>query len=169
MDNTGGDLAHAAKAEEEAIEVDEAYREQSEENGEKKSDSPTPDADQSRHDAIQEKDVEHRAISSSGSSSEDVKELQKYDSQIVKVKDVKEGDEAYAHLPEHEREIIKRQLDLPPITASFATLYRYATRNDIIITVISAICAIIGGAVMPLMTVSGIGTAIRQDLSDQSI
>ena len=152
MDNTGGDLSHAARAAEEAIEVDEAYKETSEEKREGRSSSPTPDAAQSRQDGLREKEVEH-GVPSSGSSSQDATELQKYDSQIVKVKDVKEGDEEYAHLPEHEREIIKRQLDLPPITASFTTLYRYATRNDIIIIVISAICAIIGGAVMPLMTV----------------
>jgi len=154
MDSTGGDLSHAVKATDEAIEVDEAYKQTSEKKSEEKPILPTSDAAQLRQDAVREKELGH-GVPSSGSSSQDVTELQKYDSQVVKVKDVKEEDEAYAHLPEHEREIIKRQLDLPPITASFATLYRYATRNDIIIIVISAICAIIGGAVMPLMTVSG--------------
>ncbi len=90
---------------------------------------------------------------SSGSSSEDLKPTEKLDSHIVKVNDVKEGEEAYAHLPPHEKEIVRRQLDIPEVKVTFRTLYRYATRNDLIIIVISCICAIAGGAVMPLMTV----------------
>lgn len=92
-------------------------------------------------------------LHSSGSSSEDLKSPEKLDSHIVKVKDVKEGEEAYAHLPPHEKEIVKRQLDIPEVKVTYRTLYRYATRNDRIIIVISCICAIAGGAVMPLMTV----------------
>lgn len=91
---------------------------------------------------------------SSGSSSDDIAKLKEVDSHIVKVPEVKEGEEAYAHLPPHEKEIVKRQLDIPEVKVTFKTLYRYATRNDLIIIVISSICAIAGGAVMPLMTVS---------------
>lgn len=157
MDNTGGDLSRAVKAEEQAIEVDEAYKLDGEEKRGEKSILPASDAAQSRQDAVREKEVEG-GVPSSGSSSQGPTDLEKYDSQVIKVKDAKEGDEAYAHLPEHEREIIRRQLDVPPIKASFATLYRYATRNDILIIIISAICAILGGAVMPLMTVSEAGS-----------
>ena len=91
---------------------------------------------------------------SSGSSSDDIAQLKEVDSHIVKVPEIKEGDEAYAHLPPHEKEIVKRQLDIPEAKVTFKTLFRYATRNDLIIIVISCICAIAGGAVMPLMTVS---------------
>lgn len=91
---------------------------------------------------------------SSGSSSDDIAQLKEVDSHVVKIPEVKKGEEAYAHLPPHEKEIVKRQLDIPEVKVTFITLYRYATRNDLIIIAISCICAIAGGAVMPLMTVS---------------
>ena len=91
--------------------------------------------------------------SSSGTSSEDVLKVEKLDSQIIKVNDVKEGEEAWAHLPPHEREIIKRQLVVPEVKVNYRTLYRYATRNDLLIVAVSIVTAIAGGAVMPLMTV----------------
>ena len=91
---------------------------------------------------------------SSGSSSDGTEHLKEIDSHIIKVQEVKDGDEAYAHLPPHEKEIVKRQLHMPEITVTFKTLYRYATRIDLIIIAISSLCAITGGAVMPLMTVS---------------
>ena len=59
----------------------------------------------------------------------------------------------YAHLPDYERRIIKRQLETPDVRVTYFTLYRFATRNDLIIISISIICAIAGGAAMPLMTV----------------
>lgn len=90
---------------------------------------------------------------SSETSSEDVVQIEKLDSRVIKIGDVKEGEEAWAHLPPHEKEIIKRQLEVPPVTVTYRTLYRYATRNDMIIVAISALMAIAGGAVMPLMTV----------------
>ena len=147
MDSSGAELAHAT------IEVDEKYAEDAvrpSSNGD-----PRP-----RSDSIDKKH-EHDVQSSDSSSHDDVS-MEKLDSKIVKVGDLKEGEEAYAHLPEHEREIVKRQLEIPPVKVTFFTLYRYATRNDIIIIVISAICAIIGGAVMPLMTVSTICTTLQQ-------
>ena len=89
--------------------------------------------------------------SASDSGPEDLK---KYDSKIVKIRDVPEGDAALAHLPEHERVVLKRQLDIPTVSVSWLKLFRYATTWDMIIVVISAIGAIGAGAVMPLMTVS---------------
>ncbi|KAF4242997.1 hypothetical protein CNMCM8980_010157 [Aspergillus fumigatiaffinis] len=59
----------------------------------------------------------------------------------------------FKHLPEHERVILKRQLDLPATKVNYMTLYRYATRNDKVILLIASLAAIIGGALMPLMTV----------------
>ena len=139
MDSTGGDLSHAAQ------EVDL--------NIEKQSVRSSSNERTSAHDEIvgEKQSLDQH---SSGSSSEDVTKMEKLDSQIIKVREVKDGDEALAHLPPYEREVVKRQLDIPPITVTYRTLYRYATRNDILIVVISAICAIVGGAVMPLMTVS---------------
>ncbi|KAF2206342.1 hypothetical protein CERZMDRAFT_53286 [Cercospora zeae-maydis SCOH1-5] len=58
-----------------------------------------------------------------------------------------------AHLPEHEAAILRRQLEIPPVNVKYAMLYRYATRNDLIIIAISSIAAIAAGAALPLMTV----------------
>ncbi|PBP28794.1 ABC transporter [Diplocarpon rosae] len=69
----------------------------------------------------------------------------------VKV-DIKDED-IYAHLPPAEAEILKRQVNLPALKSSWKALYRYSTRNDILIIVVSAICAIAAGAALPLMTV----------------
>ena len=105
------------------------------------------------NNVVGEKTPVDRANSGSSSSESDKVAVEKMDSRIIKINNVKEGEEAWAHLPDHEREIIKRQLDLPAITVNFKTLYRYATTNDIIILIISAFCAICGGAALPLMTV----------------
>ena len=58
-----------------------------------------------------------------------------------------------AHLPENERAVLKRQLDVQPTNANYFTLFRYATRWDLIIMFISSVCAIAAGAVLPLMTI----------------
>ena len=159
MDATGGDLSHAA------IEVDEKL--------EKRSIHSSGSFDKEIGANEKEQGIRNSSRNSgqnSGSSTQDFKELHKLDS-TIKVKEAKEGDEIYAHLPEHEREILKRQLDIPPISVSFKTLFRYATRNDQMIIFVSAICAIAGGAALPLMTVSynsrGIQTtASRLTVSD---
>ncbi|KAG0156630.1 hypothetical protein PDIDSM_3811 [Penicillium digitatum] len=62
-------------------------------------------------------------------------------------------DALYAHLPEHEKDILKRQLDAPLVNISYFGLYRYASRIDILIIAISALCAIAAGAALPLFTV----------------
>lgn len=133
MDSTAGDLNHAAQEAGKEIEKQLSHS-------------------SSERDLVGEKQESHP--DSSGSSSHDEHELKKLDSRVIKVKDVKDGEEAYAHLPPEEKEIVKRQLHTPTVTVTFKTLYRYATRNDLIIIAISALCAIGGGAVMPLMTVS---------------
>lgn len=134
MDSTAGDLSHAAH--------------EIEGNLEKR---PSHSTDGTRVDRFEE--AVNSQSHSSGSSSEDVAHLEKLDSRIVRVPEVKEGEEAYAHLPEHEKEIVKRQLDTPEVKVTYRTLYRYATRNDLIIVAISALMSIAGGTVMPLMTV----------------
>lgn len=145
MDSTAGDLNNAAR------EVGA--------NIEKQLSRDLPDdSSSSVRDVVGEK--YEQSPHSSGSSSDDIAQLKEVDSHIVKVPEVKEGEEAYAHLPPHEREILKRQLDIPEVKVTFKTLYRYATRNDLIIIVISSICAIAGGAVMPLMTVSTLASTL---------
>ena len=132
MDSTAGDLNYAAQEMEANIEKKISHN-------------------SSERHFVGEKQDSH--ANSSGSSSHDEPALEKLDSKIVKVGEVKEGEEAYAHLPPDEKEIVKRQLDIPTVKVTFKTLYRYATWNDLIIVTISAWCAIAGGAVMPLMTV----------------
>lgn len=65
-----------------------------------------------------------------------------------------EDDAIFAHLPQHEKDILKKQLDAPVAKISFFGLYRYASKMDYLILLVSAICAIAAGAAMPLFTVS---------------
>lgn len=78
-------------------------------------------------------------------------DLRKLDSKVVDVKE-RETD-PFAHLPEHEADILRRQVDTPDVKVGFFTLYRYATRWDWTIWSVSCICTIAAGAAMPLMTV----------------
>lgn len=144
MDNTGGDLSHAA------IAIDS--------NLEKPPLHSTDAGDISKSDPMGEK--QKQVLGSSRSSSEDTSQhtpqLEKLDSQVIKVGETTDDDddEAYAHLPPHEKAIVKKQLHVPSVTVTYRNLFRYATRNDLVIIYISALCAIVGGAIMPLMTVS---------------
>ncbi|KAE8452078.1 hypothetical protein EG329_002244 [Mollisiaceae sp. DMI_Dod_QoI] len=54
---------------------------------------------------------------------------------------------------EEEQRILDRQLDTPDVQASFSMLYRYATKTDLAIVAVAAVCAIAAGVVLPLMTV----------------
>ncbi|KAI5790235.1 P-loop containing nucleoside triphosphate hydrolase protein [Geopyxis carbonaria] len=66
--------------------------------------------------------------------------------------DAEEQDEM-AHLSEHERQILKRQIDVPDVKLNFFSLYKFATTNDRIFAVIGVITSIIGGAILPVMTI----------------
>ncbi|RYC61987.1 hypothetical protein CHU98_g4209 [Xylaria longipes] len=77
--------------------------------------------------------------------------LSKIDSKAVVAAEV--NYDPFQHLPEHEAEILRRQVTTPEIKTGLATLYRYATRNDIIIIFASTIAAIGAGAALPIMTV----------------
>ncbi len=57
------------------------------------------------------------------------------------------------HLSSDERRILEQQLSMPSAKISYLMLYRYATRTDISILLLSTLCAMVSGAVMPLMTV----------------
>lgn len=76
-------------------------------------------------------------------------------------------------LPEHEREILEKQIDQLDTQPSFLKLYRYATRTDLSIIIVSAICSVTAGALLPLMTVifgqlSGVFQRLFQGRIDQS-
>lgn len=77
--------------------------------------------------------------------------LNKLDSNIVEVP--KANVDPFKHLPPHEAAILRRQVETPESPSNYWSLYRYATLNDKIIIGISIICAIAGGAALPLMTV----------------
>ncbi|RAQ50582.1 ABC multidrug transporter Mdr1 [Aspergillus flavus] len=64
-----------------------------------------------------------------------------------------DDDALYSHLPEHEKQILKKQLDADERKVPFVALFRYASRMDILIMFISAICAIAAGAALPLFTI----------------
>ncbi|KAF7542542.1 hypothetical protein G7Z17_g11483 [Cylindrodendrum hubeiense] len=79
--------------------------------------------------------------------------LQKADSKVVTPPKRTSSDALYDHLPADQAEILRRQVISPEVKQGVAVLYRYASRNDIIIIFISSICAIGAGAALPLMTV----------------
>lgn len=139
MDNTGGDIVHAAK------EVDAKI--------EKEPQHGLDDDQISLAKAGDEKHHQQSSGSSSSSSTGDATQLRKLDSTIINVEDSKDDDAAYAHLPPNEREIVEKQLRIPKVSATYWTLFRYATKLDLAIIFISTICAIAGGAALPLMTV----------------
>ncbi|KAI4204418.1 MAG: hypothetical protein LQ350_001175 [Teloschistes chrysophthalmus] len=97
MDLTAGDLNHAAKDLNEKTQDHQA--------------STSPGATTSEGDISEKQEYDRH---SSSSSSQDITALEKLDSKIVKVGEVKDEEEAYAHLPPNEKEIVKRQLDIPP-------------------------------------------------------
>lgn len=69
-----------------------------------------------------------------------------------KPSDSSDSDAIFAHLPDHEKQILKKQLDAPDVKVSFLALFRYASRMDLFFIFICAICAIIAGAALPLFT-----------------
>ena len=82
--------------------------------------------------------------------------LKRLDSQVPKSEEnleQEDGEDPFSHLPEHEAAILKRQVEIPPVKVTYFMLYRYATRNDKLIMLVSSICAIAAGAALPLMTI----------------
>ncbi|AEO57999.1 hypothetical protein MYCTH_2304921 [Thermothelomyces thermophilus ATCC 42464] len=81
--------------------------------------------------------------------------LGKADSKVVAPKDdeSEKDQDPFAHLPEHEAKILRDQVYTPDVKVGMAMLYRYSSRNDLLIILVSSICAIASGAALPLMTV----------------
>nr|OQO17594.1 hypothetical protein B0A51_15317 [Rachicladosporium sp. CCFEE 5018] len=71
----------------------------------------------------------------------------------VKELETADAEDAFAHLPDHEAAILRRQLETKPTKVTYFGLYRYATKGDLIILYVSGLAAIIGGAALPLMTI----------------
>lgn len=84
-------------------------------------------------------------------SSENTTDLRKLDSKIKTSE--KDGSNPYQHLSPDEAAVLKRQVETPDVKVGMATLYRYATRTDMIIIVIGSITAIAAGAILPVMTI----------------
>jgi len=59
-------------------------------------------------------------------------------------------------LSEQEKEIIERQLDAPKLQIGYFALFRYASKNEVLIMVAALVASIAAGAVMPLMTVRAV-------------
>jgi ATP-binding cassette subfamily B (MDR/TAP) protein 1 len=59
----------------------------------------------------------------------------------------------YAHLPPHQAQILEQQVSTEDIKKGAGILYRYASRNDLLILFISSVTAIGAGAAFPLMTI----------------
>lgn len=78
--------------------------------------------------------------------------LEKADSKVI-VPGAEKGTDPYKDLPADEAAILKQQVDTPNVKVGFLTLYRYASRNDLLFMSVGAICAIAAGAALPLMTV----------------
>ncbi|KAJ6264894.1 ABC multidrug transporter mdr1 [Drechslerella dactyloides] len=91
-----------------------------------------------------------RSANGSDGNSSDGPKLDKLDSKYA-VKD--EEKDPYAHLSPEEAAIIKKQVDIPESNINYFTLYRYASRGDLTILLISHAASIAAGAVLPLMTI----------------
>lgn len=72
----------------------------------------------------------------------------------VGINDDNGQDADFAHLTEREKSILKRQIDVLDTKVGLTTMFGFATRNDLIVIYISGICAMIGGGILPIMSVS---------------
>jgi ATP-binding cassette subfamily B (MDR/TAP) protein 1 len=93
-----------------------------------------------------------RSISASPSPSASRLALEKADTKVTPPGKT-EDDDPYKNLPPAEAEVLRTQVLTPDVKVGIATLYRYASRNDLLIICVSAVCAIASGAALPLMTV----------------
>jgi ATP-binding cassette subfamily B (MDR/TAP) protein 1 len=79
--------------------------------------------------------------------------LKKLDSKVPAKAGKEPPQDPFAHLPEHEADILRKQVETPDVKVGYTTLFRYADGKDWSVLVLSIACAIIAGAGMPLMTV----------------
>ncbi|POS72004.1 multidrug resistance protein 11 [Diaporthe helianthi] len=62
------------------------------------------------------------------------------------------ANDEFGHLPDHEADILRQQISSTDQDVGITTLFRYASTFDIALISVSAICSILGGAALPLMT-----------------
>ncbi|KAL2201015.1 P-loop containing nucleoside triphosphate hydrolase protein [Corynascus similis CBS 632.67] len=111
-----------------------------------KSTAPAPESVPSRRDSSNGSSTDnHDEIAIQLAKANNKAMAQKNDDQAEK--------DPFAHLPEREAKILRDQVYTPDVKVGLAMLYRYSSRNDRIIILVAAICAIASGAALPLMTV----------------
>ncbi|KAK9234565.1 P-loop containing nucleoside triphosphate hydrolase protein [Lipomyces kononenkoae] len=59
----------------------------------------------------------------------------------------------FCHLPDHEADILRKQVIVKSVATKFFSLYRYATKKDQILLGLGFVLAVISGVLRPLMTV----------------
>lgn len=62
-------------------------------------------------------------------------------------------EDLYAHLSPDQAEVLKRQVFTPDVKRGAGVIYRYSSRNDLIILTVCSFCSIASGAALPLMTI----------------
>ncbi|KAG5805533.1 hypothetical protein H9Q74_010639 [Fusarium xylarioides] len=100
-----------------------------------------------------DKDAVRPHMKSSSDPNNEKLDLTKADSAVIVPPKAENIEDHYRHLPPDEAEVLRRQVVSPEVKQGVAVLYRYASRNDILIILISALCSIAGGAALPLITV----------------
>ncbi|KAJ9405152.1 hypothetical protein DTO045G8_7165 [Paecilomyces variotii] len=120
--------------------VDQALTKEAEEQ-------PRKDAAENEKVIEQQKSISGSTVTGDGTKTKDA------GSGSANAAAVADADAVFAHLPEHEREILKKQLHSPDVKVTFFGLYRYASKLDLFIIFVSAICSIAAGAALPLFTI----------------
>lgn len=117
-------------------------------------DAPSPASSKGEEPPIPMRDMKNAPQSATSDDSDASSEKKKKKKKkISPANGDQDENDPFAHLPEHYQAVLREQLDTPVMQPSIKELYRYASRNDTIIIVISTLCAIGAGAVLPLMTV----------------
>lgn len=99
-----------------------------------------------------EKTPAHTAAQTINLATQDKVTLEKLNSQ-VQAGNPGDNDDPYAKLGPDEAAILRRQVVTPDVKVGLQSLYRYATTVDLLLLLLGAICAIIGGIILPLMTI----------------
>ncbi|KAI9741838.1 MAG: GTPase-activating protein [Cirrosporium novae-zelandiae] len=136
MDATGGDLRQAAERTDEKVQED----------------TVTSSNTKEPNSGVEEKETQI-SHSRSSSTASPAKDSQPHVVTVHNANGDEEDDQGLSNLPDNERTIVRKQVDVPPVEVKYTTLFRYRTHADIMIMIVSSICAIAGGACLPLMTI----------------
>jgi ATP-binding cassette subfamily B (MDR/TAP) protein 1 len=134
--------------------------------------TPSTNGDSTNTDDVESANFRKPLDKETGSPPDKETDLKKLDSNVIQVK--KEEEDPFQHLPPDEAAVLRRQVDIPVVISTYWTLYRYATFNDKLIIALSVVCAIAGGAALPLMTIvfgnlagqfQGLGTMSKDEFN----